>query len=150
MADQCWGAKEHCCASDLWSGLAWRTMVIWCFIIILLRVCVCVCQNVFRGITWRTPPRGILHDPHAQTHSNSCRPHIGQFTAASVTEYKWCVYECMCVCVCPVPSERPPALCRRHLHSAELHEFLALAVHRCGCPGFNLPAIHQARPAPPL
>lgn len=63
---------------------------------------------------------------------------------------------CMCVCVfgcvCEftVPYDHAPAVSWRHLQSVELHELPAMAVHRCGGAGFDLPPIHKAGPPPPF
>ncbi len=54
-----------------------------------------------------------------------------------------CPCVCVCVCVCSVPYDHAPAVCGRHLQPVELHELPAVAVHRCGGAGFNLPPIYK-------
>lgn len=47
------------------------------------------------------------------------------------------------VFLCVVPDDHASALCGRSLQPVELHELPAVAVHRCGGAGFNLPPIHK-------
>lgn len=45
--------------------------------------------------------------------------------------------------LCAVPDDHASTLCGRPLQPVELHEFPAVAVHRCSGAGFNLPPIYE-------
>lgn len=66
------------------------------------------------------------------------------------TKHITCLWPLLICPVSAVSHDTAEPVVRWHLQPVEFHEFPAVAVHRRGCAGPYLPALHKTRPATPV